>query len=163
MKKLLLALTSTFFFSTITLAQTGNIEVKSEVFKVVETTDTKGNKSIKHIKADETSIAPNDTVIYINTITNIGKENAGNIIVTNPISRELSYVEGSAEGKATKINFSIDRGQSFHQPEDLKVEDLHGNEKRALAKDYNAIQWIYLPKLKPGEVSTMSFKAILGQ
>jgi len=143
-------------------AEKGNLEVKNQAFKVVEGVDEKGKKVITHVQVDEASIIPKDQVIYVTTVKNIGTEPAENIVVTNPIPPQLSYIEGTAKGKATDISFSVNQGKSYHQPENIVIKTKQGTSRTAQAKDYNSIQWVYLSKLKPGKETTMSYQAILG-
>jgi hypothetical protein len=73
----------------------------------------------------------------------------------------MDYVDKSAEGASTKIDFSVDHGNTYGAPETLYVIDSQGNKQKAAAADVTDIRWILLKSLPPGHGGSVSFKVRL--
>ena len=82
------------------------------------------------------------------------------VIATNEIPDETTYVDGSAHGAGTEIDFSTDNGATFASPDAVMVE-RDGAQIVASAKDYTTIRWRFAPALEPGEKSYVSFNVRL--
>jgi uncharacterized repeat protein (TIGR01451 family) len=102
---------------------------------------------------------PDDIVIFTTTYTNKGKQPATGVAVTNPIAPEMTYVDGSADGKDTKVQFSVNNGRTFASPDALTVKDAAGKVRKATAADYTAIRWTRTTPLAPGSSGTVGFRA----
>ena len=103
---------------------------------------------------------PGDDVVYTITFTNISDETAENIVITNPISGELTYVEGSAFGPGTRIEFSVDGGLSFAAANELTVSE-DGEVRAARAEDFTHIRWVMQNELQAGAQGLARFRARL--
>lgn len=146
--------------ATTVLAQQGShIKLKNEAFKEKRVVNEDGSEEYKLVPPG--TAIPGDEIIYITTFTNIGKEEATDIAITNPIPNNSLYKTGTAFGSGTEITFSIDGGKTYAKPEALKVKDEKGALRTATAKEYTAIRWVFKGSLKPAEESTVIFRAIL--
>lgn len=118
-----------------------------------------GTVEVKRVPASNANVGPGDIVIFSNICENKGDKPAENIAITNPVPKNTFYVDGSAQGDGTTIEFSVDGGKYYGKPSELKVKDKHGKMRRASAQDYTHIRWLVLNPLKSGEKLTVSFKA----
>ena len=141
-----------------TAQQADALEIRTIVQKELVTVDADGNESRELIAAD--SVVPGDTVVYTITFTNIGDEDADNIVVTNPIAAELAYVDGSAFGANTTIEFSVDGGATWGASDSLTVVD-GGVERAATGSDFTHIRWVVNGTLPAGRQGTARFAAVL--
>jgi len=106
-------------------AQTeGHLNVTTVVHKEEVVVGDNGERRTKLV--DATKVVPGDEVVYTVTFENIGSEPADDIVITNPLPAEMTYVEGSAFGPGSEIVFSTDGGKSFAPPEKLLVTDEQG-------------------------------------
>ncbi len=118
----------------------------------IEIFDAEGNRSLKRVSAD--NIIPGDTVVYSTRYQNNGKQPADNVVITNIIPEEVTYLPGSATGSKT-ITYSVDGGKHFDQAENLRT--FENKESRpASHKDYTHIRWL-LPRVDSGATGSVSF------
>ncbi len=104
-----------------------------------------------------TEVYPGDVLRYTITFENTSTQQVapGSVVITNPLPDGTLYLDGSAQGRATTISYSVD-GVTFADPRELMVGE--GQTARAAsAADYRAIRWAYGPGMAPGEVSSVSF------
>jgi len=106
------------------------------------------------------SVVPGERVLYTITFTNVGSDPAENVVITNPIATELTYVEGSAFGPGMAVQFSVDSGVTFASAADLTV--IMDNDVRAAAPDdFTHIRWVMQDDLEIGSQRTARFVAVL--
>lgn len=148
MKKILASL---FFIPALALAQ---VELQTDVFKVVETQKENGTSKIEWVEAK--NIIPGDKVGYRISFENKGNEPADNVILNNPIPDNTIYVDDSARGANSKIEFSVDGGQQYNQPEQLFITK-EGKKLPATAKDYTHVRWTLLSPLNTGDKSSVQY------
>jgi uncharacterized repeat protein (TIGR01451 family) len=144
-----------------TWAQQGTIELKSNAEVEVTETNSKGEKIVKRLEIGKSKIVPGEILVYTTTYRNNGTKPAEKIVITNPVPQHMNYVEKSAEGAGTKIDFSADHGKTYGAPETLFVTDSQGNKQKATAADYTDIRWTLLKPLPSGSSGSVSFKAKL--
>lgn len=140
-------------------ADKGQIELKSVSEVEITVKNDKGEKEVVRVAAAMANITPGDTVIFTNYYTNTGDKPAGNVSLTNPVPEHMLYVDGSAEGKGSIIEFSVDQGRSYGLPGKLKVKDKDGKERVAGAADYTHIRWTLMNSVGGGGTGSVSFKA----
>jgi uncharacterized repeat protein (TIGR01451 family) len=136
----------------------GHLNVRTVVQKEEVTVTDNGETERKLVPAD--TVVPGDDVVYTITFTNVSGEIADNIVITNPISENLTYVEGSAFGPGTVIEFSVDDGQSFAAPDELMV-GANGGQRPAAAEDFTHVRWTMQNDLQSGAQGMARFKARL--
>lgn len=129
------------------------MELTMTVEEEVAVIDDQGNPSTKRIAAE--SIIPGDTVVYTTTYRYTGEKPADNVVITNIIPKEVTYLPGSATGSQT-ITFSVDGGNSYDREENLSITTADGKQRPASAKDYTHIRWL-LPRVKSGQTGSVSF------
>jgi uncharacterized repeat protein (TIGR01451 family) len=106
------------------------------------------------------TVVPGDDVIYTITFTNTSSETADNIVITNPLAGELTYVEGSAFGPGTTIEFSVDGGNTYAAASELTVTE-NGEVRPAEPKDFTHIRWVMQNELQAGAQGLARFRARL--
>ena len=158
MKAQLTAIAALFALSTAAAQDAGHLNVRTTVQKEEVVVDEDGRTSRKLVPAD--TVVPGEDVVYTITFTNISDEVAENIVITNPIATDLTYVEGSAYGPGTEIEFSVDGGRTFAAPGDLTVDEA-GESRPAEAADVTHVRWTMTNTLVAGAQGMASFRATL--
>lgn len=154
-----MTLIASAFFALAAVAQEqGHLNVRTVVQKEEVTISDSGEAERNLVSAD--TVVPGDDVVYTITFTNISDESAENVVITNPISENLTYVQGSAFGPGTVIEFSVDDGQSFAAPDELMV-GANGEERPAEAEDFTHVRWTMQNELEAGAQGMARFKARL--
>jgi uncharacterized repeat protein (TIGR01451 family) len=138
--------------------QKSPIELKSLAEVDVTVTNAKGEKEVKRVEAAKATVVPGDVVIFTNQYANTGDKPATDVVIRNAVPEHMIYVDGSAEGKGTRIEFSVDKGKTYGAPDKLTVTDAKGAKRKAAAQDYNNIRWT-VEKLPPGAKGSVSFRA----
>ncbi len=136
----------------------GSLDVRTTVHKEEVTVDETGETVRKMVPAE--LVVPGESVYYTITFRNVGEENADNVVITNPIAENLTYVDGSAFGPGTDIQFSVDGGATFAAASDLTVAE-NGRQRPATAEDYTHVRWVMQNNLEPGAQGTARFAAVL--
>lgn len=134
------------------------MELQMFVEEEIEIADEKGNRETKLIAAE--SIVPGDVVVYTTRYLNKGGEQADDVVITNPIPAEVSYIDGSAEREGSVTTFSTDGGKHYDSPRKLIFTDAYGNYRKAIGKDYTHIRWS-INSIDPNGKGYVSYKAKL--
>ncbi len=140
-------------------AVNGHIEIRNEVRKVEIFLNKKGVRQQREVEA--VKVTPGDELLYTIYFKNTSKKAASNIVINNPVPKNMIYKNGSAFGSGTDITFSVDGGKTFAKSGKLKVKSKSGTLQPATAKDYTDIRWVFKPKLNPGDQGTVQFRANL--
>ncbi|MDH4106754.1 MAG: hypothetical protein OEW35_00405 [Gammaproteobacteria bacterium] len=140
-------------------AQQGHLNVTTIVQKEEVVVDENGQQSTRLVAAAK--VVPGDQVVYTVTFANVSDEAADNIVITNPLPAEMTYVEGSAFGPGAEIEFSADGGKSFAAREKLTVPDEQGGQRQARAEDYTHIRWVMREQVRAGSQGVAQFRARL--
>jgi len=137
----------------------GGVQLNAVVEKEVRTVTEAGVEEVRRVPADK--VIPGDRVIYTIKAANIGDQGAGNVQINDPIPEHMTYVEGSANGENARVLYSVDGGQHYDRPENLKVMDERGEPRPARGTDYTHIRWTLLEDLEPGASASVWFQAQL--
>lgn len=138
--------------------QQGHLNVTTVVQKEAVTVNEAGEADTQLVAAE--IVVPGDRVVYTITFQNISEDAAENVVITNPIADSLTYVDGSAFGPGTEIQFSVDGGKSFAAREALTVDE-NGAVRAAEAKDFTHIRWVMKQDLPVGAQGMARFAAVL--
>lgn len=136
----------------------GSLDVRTTVQKEEVIVNDAGEETRQLVAAD--LVVPGESVFYTITFKNVGEESADNVVITNPIAENLTYIDGSAFGPGTEILFSADGGITFAAAGELTVEQ-DGQRRAATADDYTHVRWVVSNDLEPGAQGTARFAAIL--
>ncbi|MGC1455090.1 MAG: hypothetical protein WA946_07885 [Nitrospirota bacterium] len=140
--------------------QKSAIALKSVAEVEIAEKNEKGEKVIKRVDvAKAAATVPGDTVVFTTHYTNTGKQPATDVVITNPVDKNMTYLDNSAEGSNTRIEFSTDGGKTYSAPEKLMVKNAQGMVRQAGAEDYTGIRWTLTKPLTAGGTGSVSFKA----
>lgn len=150
-------------FTTAFLVAAGSAAAQVSLENTVQKVETFVNEAGEPQRrlVDAESVVPGDELRYTITFTNKGGEvvDAGSIVITNPIPAETTYLDGTAFGSGTEIDYSVD-GENFGSAEDLTISQGEAA-VIASARDYTSIRWVFQPALEPGETGNVSFSVRL--
>ena len=136
----------------------GHLSVQTVVQKEQVTINDDGEQQVTLVPVE--TVVPGESVVYTISFTNISDDAAENVVITNPIADSLTYVDGSAFGPGTRIQFSVDNGQTFADRETLTVTD-EGVVRAASAEDFTHIRWVMQQELAAGAQGVARFSAVL--
>ena len=135
------------------------IELKSTAEVDIIVKNDKGINEVVRVAAADANVAPGDTVIFSTHYEYQGEKPATNVVINNPLPEHMLYLDGTAEGKGTRIEFSVDKGQTFAAADKLKIKDAEGKDQPATAADYTHIRWTIEGALPDNAKGSVSFKA----
>lgn len=140
-------------------AQDGeSLEVRTVVQKEEVVVGDDGAEERRMVAAE--TVVPGEQVFYTITFRNVGDAPAENVVITNPIAAELTYVDGSAFGPGMAVEFSVDGGVTFAPAGELTVSE-DGEVRAATADDFTHIRWRLGSELDTGSQGTARFAAVL--
>jgi uncharacterized repeat protein (TIGR01451 family) len=128
------------------------------IAEVIRPTSRGGRATTELVSADE--VVPGDEVIYTLEIKNTSAVALPPPTVDYPVPEHMRYVANSAIGAGAEVSYSVDQGQSFDRPENLKITDARG-ERPATAADYTHIRWRLTHVLKGNSVAMAHFRAVV--
>lgn len=131
------------------------VELRTELIaEVREAAGTKERPTFRLVPAKR--LAQGQVVYYTLRITNPTPVFANKVQVSQMIPANTTYVPGSAGGPGADVEFSIDGGQTFAPPGDLKLAD---GATRASPERYTHIRWRLRNPLAPGATALARFRA----
>lgn len=129
--------------------------------KQVSVVDENGQSKLEWAKLEgDVTVKPGDVLRYVVASENEGEMSANNLVVTQPIAKEMTYKLGSAKGNdIAAITYSIDDGQSFVAEPMVEVTLADGVTKEmrpAPAEAYTHVKWDFSQALGAEEVISVS-------
>lgn len=159
MKNTIAVILVTIFLSVTAVAQEQNyLDVNTIVQKEEVTVTDEGETETQLVPVK--TITPGERVVYTTTFRNIGEESAENVVITNPISESLTYLDGTAFGPGTVIEFSVDGGATFADASELTVIE-NDVSRPATGEDFTHVRWVMQNELAVGAQGTARFTAVL--
>ena len=140
--------------SLMSLIVNAEVTLTNTVFEVITITNQDGSKQDQWQEPDK--LLPGERVGYQIEVNNKGNEPAADIVIENPIPEHTTYVQDSAKGLNTLIEFSVDNGKTFALPANLFMEK-EGKRVQANAVDYTQVRWKLKQPLAAGASSTVQF------
>lgn len=154
------ALLGLILLPAVGFAEPQEVEIVSKAEVEVEKINEEGEKIVVRQAAEK--VMPGETVIFTNTFTNKGEEPAENIVITNPIPAHMNYIDGSAFGAKAVITFSVDGGESFDRPGNLRLPAADGSLiLPAEADDFTHVRWTWTEPLQTQQTEEVGFRARL--
>src|SRR5262249_5357098 len=133
------------------------LELRNAVFQEVDVKAADGTTHRERVPAAK--VVPGSEVIYVITYKNNGKQPAADVVITNPIPKELAYRPETGTGAAPEV--SVDAGKSWGALASLSVKGADGKPRPAQGNDVTHVRWKLHAPLKPGEEGTVSYRAVL--
>ena len=137
----------------------GKIEVKAIAEIEIAIEKENGETELRRVPAK--TVVPGSDVIYTITATNVSDGAVDDVVVTDPIPRHMSYLQGTAIGDGAEITFSVDSGSTFDKAANLQVRGENGTPRNAVPDDYTHIRWKFTQELAPGASRLVRFRARL--
>jgi uncharacterized repeat protein (TIGR01451 family) len=140
------------------------VELRTQLIaEVRETLDTHQGRALDthqgrpvHRMVPANRLSQGQVVYYTVRITNPTPVFANNVVVSQKVPANTTYVKDSAVGPGADVEFSLDGGVTFARPEDLKLDDG----TRAPPERYTHIRWRLRNPLAPGAVALARFRAV---
>ena len=127
-----------------------------EVEKVVKKAD--GSVSLNREPAE--IVAPGEEVIYSIRFKNEGADAASDIVLVMPVPEEVSYMEGSADGRPSTITFSADGGKTYLTRGRLTVRE-NGRERPATGAEITNIKWVLTEPVAPQTSGEVYYRGVV--
>ncbi len=128
--------------------------------KQVTVTDEDGQSKLAWQKLEgDATVQPGDVLRYVVASENEGEASAENLVVTQPIAPEMTYVLGSAKGnEIAEITYSIDGGETFTREPMVEVTLPDGTVEMqpAPAEAYTQVKWDFSRVLETTEAVSVS-------
>ena len=128
--------------------------------KQVTVVDEKGESKLVWEKLEgNVAVQPSDVIRYVVASENNGEMAAKDLVVTQPIAPEMTYVLGSAKGNdIAGITYSIDSGKTFVEKPMVEVTLPDGTVEMqpAPAEAYTHVKWDFSDSLEESEVVNVS-------
>lgn len=120
--------------------------------------DAQGNKAKRLVAPNK--VVPGNLIVYTLTTKNVCDKPAMAVVVNNPVPEHMTYVANSASGVGTDVTYSLD-GKSFAKLAALTVKNADGSSRAARAEEITSIRWVYSTAINAGQVSSVSFRAVV--
>lgn len=130
-----------------------SIALTNKVF--VEIEEKKKNGKVVKKTVPATKVVPGSLLTYVISYENKGKEEASNIVINNPLPKEVEFQ--SAENNAV---VSVDGGKKFGSLAQLKVKEA-GKTRAAKNADVTHVKWVVSKIIKPKKKGSVRFYARL--
>jgi uncharacterized repeat protein (TIGR01451 family) len=132
------------------------VELRTQLIaEVRETLDTQQGRPV-HRMVPASRLSQGQVVYYTVRITNPTPVFANNVVVSQRVPANTTYMKDSAVGPGAEVEFSLDGGVTFARPEELKLDDG----TRAPPERYTHIRWRLRNPLAPGAVALARFRAV---
>lgn len=132
-----------------------SVELQTELIAEVRESVGAQDRQI-HRMIPARTLSQGQVVYYTLRITNPTPVFANNVVVSQMIPANTTYLPASAAGPGADVEFSIDGGQSYARAEDLKIAD---SGTRAPPDKYTHIRWRLRNPLAPGAMALARFRA----
>jgi len=104
-------------------------------------------------------LSPGDELVITVTFLNTTQHALDGLRITQPIPPSMRYVEGSGVGPGSEVLYSVDGGETYGQPNELRVITADGSRRVATAGDYTHVRWLIKAPLAAGARAFVRFRA----
>lgn len=83
------------------------------------------------------------------------------VAAMGPVPERTQYLaESATDGSGSDLTFSADEGESFSAAPTVTVTDENGDEQEVAAEpeQYDAVRWLLLSELEPGQTRTFVYR-----
>ncbi|MBI3753978.1 MAG: hypothetical protein HY266_08070, partial [Deltaproteobacteria bacterium] len=116
-----------------------NLLLSNAVFQEVEVVNADGKKEIKRVPAD--TALPGSELIYVITYKNSSDKPAEDVVINNPLAKELLYKDKSASGENAVVFVSVDGGKHYGDLAILRIPTTEGASRPAEVSDITDLQF----------------------
>jgi uncharacterized repeat protein (TIGR01451 family) len=129
------------------------------VEKEVITQNPDGTTQTQRVSAE--SVIPGERIVYTLRYLNDGTEPATNLVMTMPVPKEVTFIDGSANRSGAETVYSVDGGNTFASRENLVVRGTNGASRPAKAEDITHVKWTVVGPVQSAEAGELVFKGVL--
>lgn len=129
------------------------VSLENKVMKETQTRSADG--SVRTQITPAKSLAPGATAIYVMTYRNGGRTPASNLVISNPISKDVMYAGVGPNSTAPEV--SVDGGRTFGPLASQRVRAGAGF-RSAQASDVTNVRWIVAGPVAPGTSGSVSYR-----
>jgi uncharacterized repeat protein (TIGR01451 family) len=147
-----------FALAAVVVAAPAAAQVSLENKVLKETTVRAADGTVTTKVAPMKSLAPGETAVYVMTYRNGGRTPASNLVINNPVSKDVRYA-GPAANSATPV-VSVDGGRTFGQLQTLTVAGPNGRRAAQFA-DVTHVRWTVAGPVAPGSSGSVSYKGVV--
>jgi uncharacterized repeat protein (TIGR01451 family) len=151
----LLAAAALFAASTTAQALTAQQTIQKE------TAIINANGVSEMVRSSAAKIVPGERIVYTLNYINDEAAPASDIVLTMPIPKEVTFVEGSADIQGAPVTYSADEGQTFSARQSVMTIDGAGNIRAAGAEDLTHVRWVIAGPVNAGANGELAFSAIV--
>ena len=137
----------------------GNLELVNKAF--VEREEVAKDGSKQKVLGPATKVVPGEEVLFVITYRNKGAEPATDIVITNPIPKNMTYRSAESDRKDLVSEVSVDGGKKFGDLASLKASDKLRKNRPALPSDVTHVRWVTKVAMKPNEEGKVQLRAVL--
>ena len=141
------------------------VKLEMSVEKQVVVTDENGQeKTVWQALEGEATVNPGDKLRYQVASSNSGDLSAEDLVVTQPIPAEMTFVIGSQKGNdAAEATYSIDGGATFVAEPMVEVTLPDGTKEMqpAPAEAYTHVKWDFTESLEASEAVSVSNEVVV--
>jgi len=158
-KKCYIVVTVFLYSISISAFAADKLLLSNSVFQEIEVANSKGKKEIK--RTEISTAMPGSELIYIITYKNPGNEPAEDVVIHNPLAKELLYKDQSAQGENAAIFVSVDGGKKYGDLAQLRIPTAKRAWRPAEARDVTHLRFKLSKPVQPQEEGTVSFRVVL--
>ncbi len=135
------------------------LTLSNSVFQDIEIKNADGKSEIKRIPVE--TAFPGSELLYVITYKNTGDKPAEDVVISNPLSKELLYKDQSANGNNATVTVSVNGGKNYGEITTLRIPTTDGADRPAKVEDITDIQFKLSKPVLPEESGTVSFWVVL--
>jgi uncharacterized repeat protein (TIGR01451 family) len=151
-----LAATAAATPAALVAAAAGPLQVTSSILVESRSTAADGTTRIALVKPSK--VTPGDKVIFVLAYRNTGPQPLSNVVLDNPLPRQIAYRSASPGSPAPDV--SVD-GKTFGSLATLRVRSLDGSTRAANPNDVTSVRWRLASPLAAGSQGQFAFQAVL--
>ncbi len=129
------------------------IETRAELIVAV------GGTAAETVLVPAVHVVAGDVLSYTLQIRNNGTVSVKDYSFASPIPAHMSYIADSAVAPGALVAFSVDGGNTFDDPSNLRVQGPDGELRSARPADYTHIRWTLRNRLNAGSMAFARFRA----
>ncbi len=142
--------------ATSVAAVAGPLQVTSSILVESRSAAADGTTRITLVKPSK--VTPGDKVIFVLSYRNTGKQPLANVVLANPLPREIAYRSANPGSPAPDV--SVD-GTTFGALDTLRVRSLDGGTRAASPNDVTSVRWRIANPIPAGSQGQFAFQAVL--
>ena len=137
-------------------AAAGPLQVTSSIMVEARSAAPDGTTRVTLVKPSR--VTPGDKVIFILAYRNSGAQPLANVVLDNPLPRQIAYRSANPGSPAPDV--SVD-GKTYGSLATLRVRSPDGSTRAASPNDVTSVRWRLASPLAAGSQGQFAFQAVL--